>query len=83
MGTAAAAAQDTPDFQPAYGAISLDITMVGAITDQGSGAAASAGKLGRFYRFHELIIRFLRNRVAFIDQYGYHNLAGGLMATVL
>lgn len=83
MGAAAAAAQDTLDFQPAYGAICLDITVVEAIADQGSGVAASAGKLGRFYRFHEFIIGFLRNRVAFIEQYGYHNLAGGLMATVL
>lgn len=78
MGPAAAAAQDTPDFQLTHGATCLDTAAVGAIADQGPRAAAGAGKLRRIYRLHEVIIGFLRDRVVFIDQYGYHNLSGGI-----
>ena len=48
------------------------------MADQGAGAAAGAGKLRGINGFHEVIIRFLGNGVAFIAQYGYHNLNGGI-----
>ena len=78
MGTAADAAQDTPDFEEGLCTVCLDMAAVGAITDQGAGTAAGAGKAGGFHLLHDIVIRFLGNRVAFADRYGYHNLAGGL-----
>ena len=54
------------------------MAVVGAITDQRAGTAAGAGKAGGFHLLHDIVIRFLGNRVAFTDRYGYHNLAGGL-----
>ena len=50
---------------------------VGAITDQRTRTAAGAGKAGGLHLLHDIVIRFLGNRVAFTDRYGYHNLAGG------
>lgn len=79
MGASAAAAQDPPDFEMAHGAAGFDTAEVGAVADQGAVVSAGAGKLGGIYGFDEAVIRFLRNGVAFIGQYGYHNLAGGII----
>lgn len=77
MGPTAALAQDTPDLEQEFCVTCLDMAPVGAIADEGAGASAGTGKGGGLYLFHDIIIRFLGNRVAFIDRYGYHNLAGG------
>ena len=78
MGAAADAAQDTPDFKKKLCTVCLDMAAVGAITDQRAGTAAGAGKAGGLRLIHDIVIRFLGNRVAFTDRYGYHNLADGL-----
>lgn len=78
MGTAAYGAQDTLDSEKDLCPVCLDMAVVRAITDEGAQAAAGAGKAGGLHQLHEIVIRFLGNRVAFTDRYGYHNLAGGL-----
>ncbi|MCM1225169.1 MAG: hypothetical protein NC548_63030 [Lachnospiraceae bacterium] len=78
MGTAAYGAQDTPDPEKDLCPVCLDMAEVGAIADEGTQAAAGAGKACGFHLRHDIVIRFLGNRVAFTDRYGYHNLAGGL-----
>ena len=59
MGTAADAAQDTPDFEERLCTVRLDMAAVGAIADQGAGAAAGAGKAGGLHLLHDIVIRFL------------------------
>ncbi len=78
MGTPTVLAQDTLNGKEELCAFSLDMTAVGAVADTGTGTAAGTGEAGWLQPFHSIIIRFLENRVAFIDRYGYHNLAGGL-----
>lgn len=78
MGAATGLAQDTPDDKRELCTISLDMAAIGAIADAGTGTAAGTGQAEGFHPLHDIIIRFLGNRVAFIDRYGYHSLAGGL-----
>ena len=77
MGVAADAAEDTLDFEEELCTAGLDVAVVGAMADQGAGTAAGAGKAGWVHLVYGIVIRFLKNRVAFADKYGYHNLAGG------
>ena len=77
MGVAADAAEDTLDFEEELCTAGLDMAVVGAMAEQGAGTAAGAGKAGRVHLVYGIVIRFLKNRVAFADKYGYHNLAGG------
>ena len=77
MGVAADAAEDTLDFEEELCTAGLDVAVVGAMADQGAGTAAGAGKAGGVHLVYGIVIRFLKNRVAFADKYSYHNLAGG------
>ena len=77
MRVAADAAEDTLNFEERLAAAGFDVAVVGAMANQGAGTAAGAGKAGGVHLVHGIVIRFLKNRVAFADKYGYHNLAGG------
>ena len=77
MGASAVSAQDTLYMERELPAVSLDMTAVGTVSDTGAGTSAGTGKTGELHPLKEVIIRFLRNRVAFTDRYGYHGLAGG------
>ena len=78
MGAAAVPAQDTLYLKRELYAVSLDMAAVGAIADKGAGTAAGAGEQAWLNMFHEIIVRFLGEGVAFTDRYGYHSFTGGL-----